>query len=216
VHIIAVPSNQHLNIYYAQWKWVQKIVGKLITYVKGRRFTEQDWAVPTCREMVAEMIEQGHEAEMVWREGKGTSSLDELALMMAEVKAKKPDMVVSLHSDVGTYKRIYPLIRGNGDYYWAQRIATNLAKRLGFRVKNPTVRLGLMFFTRMKALPYTRMILLEVGYHSKAEGAAFNRAYCAFEGKMAARAVLEASGCKLLYDGPVEGPVPPGLEKWKA
>jgi hypothetical protein len=143
------------------------------------------------------------------------ASVDELSIMMNQVKAWCPDAALSLHSNTGVGRLVYPLIRRISDLYWARAIALNLARRMGWKTRWPTVR-SLMFFSRLRAYPKVKMVLLEIGAHSYAKDAAFNRKYGAFEGKMAARAFLQGCGYKLLYDGPVQGPVPPGQERWLA
>jgi hypothetical protein len=205
VKILFVPANQHRNWY------------------KGQGITEADWAVETAWAAHSEAVRQGHEAKTVWIKGKGTLSTDELATMMQQGIAWKPDAVLSIHSDVGSMKvprHIYPLTAKLADNAWGRSIARNLASRVGYGVQYPTVRSGLMFFSRLRrGLPRLKWaLLLEIGQHNIVADAAFNMKYHSFLGQMAARAFIQGCGVRLSDDGPVAKgtALPQGQERWKA
>lgn len=195
--LAVIPSNQHKNQYVGMPKGV----------------TEETVCVQMARAFRYECERQGHECQVFWVAGQGEKNTDELTKMLAQAKAWRPDLIVSLHSDAGSarVRDIYPLIGGSQDRSWAMKVATNMANRVGFAVQGATVRSELLFFSSTVGF---RRVLLEVGNHDYPENAAFNVRYADFLGVMAARAVLEVEG-KLASDGPVACDVPPGQERWK-
>lgn len=188
-----VPSNQPRN-----------------AYVGMPGVSEQSDMLATGQAAVAEFQRQGHQSQLFFIAGEGSSNVDELVRMVDMAMAWKPDFIVSLHSDVESIvgrRDIFPQVRDESCRAQGELIGRELAFRLGFDNQPAAVRTDLAFFHHTVG---RRAVLLEIGNHNQAANASFNWQYREFIGIQAARAVTKMIAGRVV-DSPLTCAVPPGL-----
>lgn len=161
--VALLPSNQHQNEY---------------KYLSG--VTEEKWAVEVCKVLEKRLGERGATVQTFYIPGSGTKSTDELAEMIEQAVAWKPDYMLSVHSDaVGdkTQTGILMLMARESDRTEGQLLGSFIARHVGLPYKSTWV-----YGQEARKIMYLKALreykipgsLVEVGEHATAAEAKWN------------------------------------------
>lgn len=163
MRLALIPSNQPANDYMGLFD-----------------VNEEKWAVATCAWVQKRLKDYDCEVGYFHIPGAGTSSTDELARMVKQAVAWKPDYMVSIHSDsVGDKAKtgILALSPRLEDSLEVAKLARIIARRVGLPYRGTWVY-GIesrkILFLREMRENSLRGCLVEVGEHSTASEAAWN------------------------------------------
>ena len=180
--IALIPSNQHLN-----------------KYANLSGVTEEIWAVNTTSYVGRNLISlvPNIEVQTFHIPGKGTSSIDELNMMLKQALAWKPDYVLSIHSDAVGDKKVTGVLALNP---WESSrtdgavLANLVADNIGLPYRGSWVwgvearKINFLTALRNAQIPGC---LLEIGEHATAAEAAWNWEHYQEIGLGIARALIE-------------------------
>lgn len=180
-----LPSAQHLNPYSG---------------LPG--VTEEKWAVATCNWLRRRLSDLGAEARIFHIAGAGSKSTDELARMIAEAVAWKPDYMLSVHSDaVGDAKQtgVLMLMAREADRSKGQALGKAIAAAVGLPYKATWV-----YGQEARKIMYLKALrdhslegsLVEVGEHATAAEAKWNWEHTKQIGEGIADALADYLGLK--------------------
>lgn len=161
--VAILPSNQHQNEY---------------KYLSG--VTEEKWAVEVYKVLEKRLRERGATVKTFYIPGSGTKSTDELAEMIEQAVAWRPDYMLSVHSDaVGDKKQtgILMLMPRESDRAEGRTLGNLIAARVGLPYKGSWV-----YGQESRKIMYLKALrdykipgsLVEVGEHATAVEAKWN------------------------------------------